>query len=107
MVRACHSFILKIQESLPKDGLRPKSYVMLLPSQCPAEPNAFYCFSLEYNRLNLVQHGSGTMYELGLTLVKPGFFTALPRQALATQQIGRTKIILVKILSNLYQISEP
>ena len=39
MEKACHSVILQIQESLPKDGL---------------------------------------------TLFKPGFFTALPRQALAT-----------------------
>ena len=29
----------------------------------------FYCFSTEYNGLDLIRHGSGMMYELSLTNV--------------------------------------
>ena len=47
-------------------ALRPNSYVVLLPSHCRVEPNKFYCFSTDYNRLDLVRHGSGTTYEFGL-----------------------------------------
>ena len=41
-----------------------KSYVLLFTSHSLAEPNTLYFFLLEYNRLNLVRHGSGTTYEL-------------------------------------------
>ena len=40
--------------------IRLSSYVVLLPSHCRAELNTFYCFSTEYNKLDLVRQGSST-----------------------------------------------
>ena len=50
----------KVETKRKLQQFRPDSYVVLLPSHCRAEPNTFYCFSPEYNRLDLVRHGSST-----------------------------------------------
>ena len=55
-------------KSRASKGVSSNSYVVLLPSHCRAEPNTFYCFSPEYNKLNLVRHSTGTTYEFGLRL---------------------------------------
>ena len=48
------------------EKFRPNSYVAQLPSHCHSKPSTFYCLSSEYNRLDLVRHGSGTTSEFGL-----------------------------------------
>ena len=45
---------------IKKNGKKRKENVVLLPSHCCAEPKTFDYFSLQYNRLDLVQHCSST-----------------------------------------------
>ena len=60
--------IWQIQAHLVSKAKRPNSYVLLLPSHYHAELNTFYYFLTEYNiGFDLVRHGNGTMYELGLS----------------------------------------
>ena len=55
--------------------LRSNSYVVRLPSHCRAEPNTFYCFSPEYNKLNLVRHGSSMAVARRMNWVKVSKYT--------------------------------